>query len=271
MLLALMLPLNGKGQDRKADTARSILDRVSGSFRPRADLLHDFPASFPFRPECSIGAGHQTSFLVKGTGTQYITALLPKQKGGWGLGLSSFGYHLWQERKFWFGYGLQLSDGFAAGLRFDYERYGPGRGPEKKQHLIIAGGVSVRPTPTLFIGSTIENPQGQIPLEKNGTDPKVAPLRFRIRVRREVSDKSALKLTFHKTLGTPVSIRTSGALRITPGLGVRAGLNTTHLSPAFGLWYRWKSLELNLGSSVHPRLGVTPHSTLTYHFDRNSP
>lgn len=269
MLLVLILSLDGKGQDRKADTARPILDRVSGSFRPRADLQPDFPASFPFRRECSIGAGHRTPFLVKGTGTQYLTALLPKQKGGWGLGLSSFGYPLWQERNFWLGYGLRLSDGFAAGLRFNYERYGPGRGPGKRQHLITAGGVSVRPTPSLVIGSTVENPQGQIPLEENGTDAKVAPLRFRIRVKRKVSDQSALNLAFHKTLGDPISIRASGALRIAPGLGIRTGLNSAHLSPAFGLWYRWKGLEWNLGSSVHPKMGVTPHSTLTYRFDRD--
>ena len=69
---------------------------------------------------------------------------------------------------------------------------------------------------------------------------------------------------FEKNLDYDLRIKTGVEYEVVDNFFLRGGVATMPVELSFGLGYRWKQIQLGLGSSYHQILGWSPHFGLVY-------
>lgn len=203
----------------------------------------------------STGAGiyAEKRFLSKELNLYNVSVCLPLQFGGLGISAKYFGYHYYNETQLGIGYGKNLGK-IDIGIQFSYQSLRiPGYG---KDGLInIEAGVILHVSEQLRAGVHVFN----LTRSKFGrNNPEKLPSVYRVGLGYEASDKVFISMEFIKEEDKASNINAGLQYLFAKRFFGRLGLFTETTNLYFGIGLKWNIFRVDITSSYHPQLGITP-------------
>ncbi len=222
--------------------------------------LFNNPAGMSGNPSASAVLGATRSFLQPGMDRQCIGFNLPSELGHFGLGASQFGYSAFREQHVRGAYAREFGKQLSLGIDVHYLVLSiPGYG---SRHTLTAGaGAIYHPIEQLRVAARVFNPFRMALSEEP---------------RQELPAFLALALSYHpgegllftlqseQSLDQGLLIRVGMEYAILPQLSLRAGYSSEPGSFHGGLGFEWQRVSVDLASSFHPFLGVSPSVGISY-------
>lgn len=223
------------------------------------------PAGLATSKNFSAGISYENRFLLKELQSQALAVVLPLKTGVISIGAQMYGYQLYRSQKAGLGYSLKLSDKFSAGIQLNYQGVRLSSNYGSKHTVTAEAGVMGKITDDWKIGLSVFN-LGRAKLAEFADD------RFSTVMRLGTSYKLSKVLFLaevEKDLEHP--LRAKGGMEYEPlkNFFFRFGAGTKPVDISFGFGYKWRFLQLDLGSAYHQQLGWSPHFSFTYISEKN--
>lgn len=221
---------------------------------------HHNPAALTGIKNFSAGLAYENRFLLRELQSQAMTVVLPIKTGVISFGAQMYGYELFRSQKAGIGYSLKLSEKFSAGVQLNYQGIRLTENYGSKHTVTAEAGIMGSITEDWKVGMSIFN-LGRAKLAEFADD------RFST-VMRLGTSYSLSKVLFtgeiEKDLDHPLRIKAGFEYEPIDRFYFRFGAGTKPVDISFGFGYKWKFLQLDLGSSYHQQLGWSPHFSLNY-------
>ncbi len=217
-------------------------------------------AGLGFIKDYSFGISARNRFILSELNRFYAVAALPTKTGTFGLNLSYFGQPSFNEKKIGIGFGKAFGEKFSAGLQFDYlniaiEEYG-------QRHLFtFEVGMQYKILEELSVGAHLFNP---LRLDITEESDEKLPTVMRFGLSYTPSKKIALLAEVDKDLDFQPVYKVGIEYKVIDKLTLRTGFNANPFSAAFGVGLFVKDLVIDVSSTFHPVLGVSPALSLLY-------
>lgn len=222
--------------------------------------------SLGFVRKAEAGAFYENRFFVKELTQTGFAAAMPVKKGTFGLSYSSLGYKLYRESQATLSYGMKLSENISAGIAFDYlntkiaDIYG--------QANAFTGsiGLTAKILPQIIISSHVYNPfRAKITNYNNEKIPTI----FKFGAQYIFSKKVFLVAEAEKTSAKQLNIK--GGIEYKPSelIYIRVGGSSYPTQAAFGIGVNYNGLKIDMCTSYHNVLGLSPQIGLSYAFGKD--
>lgn len=222
--------------------------------------------SLGFVRQNEVGAFYENRFLVKELTQSGFAAAIPIKKGTFGISYSSLGYKLYRESQATLSYGMKLSENISAGIAFDYlntkiaDIYG--------QANAFTGsiGLTAKLLPQVVVSTHIYNPfRAKITNYNNEKVPTI----YKFGAQYILSPKVFLVAEAEKTSAQKINIK--GGIEYKPSslVYIRAGGSSFPTQASFGIGVNYNGLKIDMSSSYHSILGLSPQIGLSYAFGKD--
>lgn len=187
---------------------------------------------------------------------------LPTSTGNFGLRAAYYGFSEYNETQLGLAYGRKLGGKVDIGAQFNYHGIRiTGYGNSSAMSFEL--GTVLHLTERLHAGVHVNNPVGG----KFGKDQQEKlPSVYTAGVGFEASAKFFVSTEIQKEEDQPVNVNAGLQYKFLPQLLARAGISSSTSSAWIGLGLSWKSVRLDIVSSYHPQLGITPGLLLLFNF-----
>ncbi|MDF2449572.1 MAG: hypothetical protein K0R26_2076 [Bacteroidota bacterium] len=222
--------------------------------------------SLGFVRKGEAAAFYENRFLVKELSQTGFATAVPVKKGTFGLCYSSMGYQLYRESQATLSYGMKLSENISAGIGFDYlstkiaDIYG-------RAHAFTGSvGLTAKLLPQIIISSHVYNPfRAKITNYNNERVPTI----IKFGAQYIFSPKVFFVAEAEKTSAQKMNIK--GGIEYKPSslIFIRVGGSSFPAQAAFGVGVNYNGLKIDLSSSYHSILGVSPQIGLSYSFGKD--
>jgi hypothetical protein len=221
-------------------------------------------AGLGFQKNYSAGIVYQNHFLIKELSTKAFSAVVPVKGGTFGLLVSNFGYSQFMQNKIALAFGKSFGEKISAGIAMDYlataiPEYG------KKNSFVAEMGIQAKPLKNLTIGIHIYNPTKTKLASYN--DERM-PTIMRLGGDYKFSQKVLLAVETEKDINTKAILKAGIEYHPINVLYVRAGASTNPSLSCFGFGINYKQFKLDVATTYHATLGLTPHIGLIYEFEK---
>ncbi len=185
----------------------------------------------------------------------------PHQKiGTLGLSVHYFGYGPYNEQKIGLSYAKKLFKRLSIGAQFNYIGTRFGNSYYGAAHAFTFElGILTKITKHLHLAAHVFSP-ARIELPNGEALPSV----FKIGMAYLPSTKLRLTAEVEKNLVHPVNAKFGIEYQAIEVLYIRAGLATTPVLASFGLGLKLKALRIDLATSYHTTLGLSPSLSVSY-------
>ncbi len=218
-------------------------------------------AGLGFVKDISGGIYYENRFLLKETGYKAAAFVLPSKSGAFGVSVASFGFELYNETKAGLSYGQRFGDKFTMGVQMNYlntklpQEYG------SKTTLTGAVGLIAKLSKELSLGMHVYNPtRAKLAEYDNERVPTIMKLGLDYRF----SNKVMLGVSTEKDVNFDAIVNAGIEYHITEILYLRGGISTNPTQYAFGFGMQLKDFKVDLSSSFHQTLGITPGISIIY-------
>lgn len=217
--------------------------------------------SLGFVGKSEVGAFYENRFFVKELTQSGFAAAVPIKKGTFGLSYSSLGYKLYQESHMTLSYGMKLTDNISAGIGFDYlntriaDIYG------KANAFTGSVGLTAKILPQVVISSHVFNPfRAKITNYNNEKIPTI----FKLGAQYIFSKKVSIVAEAEKTSAKKINMK--GGIEYNPSslIYLRVGGSSYPTQASFGVGVNYNGLKIDLCTSYHSILGLSPQIGLSY-------
>lgn len=208
----------------------------------------------------SAGVAYENRFLLRELQSQALTIVAPLKTGVISFGAQMYGYQLYRSQKAGIGYSLKLSEKFSAGIQMNYQGIRLPENYGSKHSVTAEAGVIGEITEDWKIGMSVFN-LGRAKLSDFADD------RFSTVMRLGTSyqlSKVIFVAEAEKDLDHDLRLKVGLEYEPIDQFYFRFGAGTKPVDLAFGFGYKWRFLQLDLGSSYHQILGWSPHFSLNY-------
>ncbi len=178
-----------------------------------------------------------------------------------GLSLRHYGFEEYREQGLSCAYAKQLSQKLSISANFDFTQIVV-KESGSKSFFTFGLGLSGVYNDKLSYGVYIQNP-----LQLYNNEFAHVTSFLNVGIKNQVSDAVILYLEVSKYVSEKVNVLAGLEYRYKQNIGFRMGVNSNPGTPAFGFFYRYKKLTLDLGSSYMTSLGVTPSLSLNIKFN----
>ena len=188
---------------------------------------------------------------------------LPTQSGNFGLKMNYYGFSDYNESQIGLAYARKLGTKVDLGAQFNYNGIRiAGYGNDAAVSFEI--GTVLHLTDKLHAGIHVNNPVGG----KFGKDQqeKLASV-YTFGMGFEPSDKFFLSTDIVKEQDQPVNVNAGIQYKFLSKLLARAGISTTTSTTWIGIGLFLKSFRIDVTTSIHSQLGLTPGLMLVYNFN----
>ncbi len=222
--------------------------------------------SLGFVRQNEVGAFYENRFLVKELTQSGFAAAIPVKKGTFGISYSSLGYKLYRESQATLSYGMKLSENISAGIAFDYlntkiaDIYG------QANAFTGSVGLTAKLLPQVVVSTHIYNPfRAKITNYNNEKVPTI----YKFGAQYIFSPKVFLVAEAEKTSAQKINIK--GGIEYKPSslVYIRAGGSSFPTQAAFGIGVNYNGLKIDMSSSYHSILGLSPQIGLSYAFGKD--
>ena len=219
-----------------------------------------------FVRKTEVGAFYENRFFVKELTQTGFAAVVPIKKGTFGMSYSSIGYNLYRESQATLSYGMKLNEVIGLGIGFDYlntkiaDIYGTA-------HALTGSiGLTAKILPQVTVSSHVYNPfRAKITNYNNEKIPTI----IKFGAQYNFSKKVFIVAEAEKTSGKKINVK--GGLEYTPSslIYLRVGGSSYPSQAAFGVGVNYNGLKIDLSSSYHSILGLSPQIGLSYSFGKD--
>ncbi len=262
IILLYLLTTNlkaGNGNDAIGSRANSM----GGFTTTLSDLwsTNNNQAGLGFVKDLSAGIYYENRFLLKETSLKAGALVLPLKAGAFGLSITSFGYSAYSENKVGLSYGIKLVEKFSVGIQLGYlntkltSEYG-------QHHAFTASiGIMGNLTKQLSMGVHVYNPNRSKLVEYNNEH---IPTIMKLGLDYKFSNKVILAVETEKELNFKPVVKVGVEYHAVEMLYLRGGISSNPTMSSFGFGVKLKQFKLDVSSSFHQTLGLTPSLSLIY-------
>lgn len=209
-----------------------------------------------------IGVFGERRFLLRETSVYTVGASLPTRLGNFGILLNYAGFKNFNENKIGLAYARKLGKLVDVGVQFNYYGYRiPAYGNASTINFEI--GAMLHLTDKLNAGLHVYNPVGG-KLGK-ARDEKLASA-YKMGLGYDASDKFFISSEIIKEEDKAVNVIAGLQYRFAKQFFVKAGFISESTTVYAGAGVAWKNLRLDISSSYHPQLGISPGLLLIMNF-----
>lgn len=224
-------------------------------------------AGLGFMEDLSGGIYYENRFLLKETSYKAGAFVIPVKSGAFGISVTSFGFELYSETKAGLSYGQRFGDKFSMGVQLNYlntkltQEYG------SKTSITGAIGLIAKLSKELSLGVHIYNPtRAKLAEYDNERVPTIMKLGLDYRF----SKKVMLAVSTEKDVNFDAVVNAGVEYHVTEILYLRGGLSSNPTQYAFGFGMQLKDFKIDLSSSFHQTLGITPGISIIYSRNKKS-
>lgn len=227
---------------------------------------HHNQAALGLLDQAGVSVFYENRWLTEGMSTQGATFAIPTGKfGAIGAIYSRFGNSLYSQSKYGLSYGVRLAKGFYMGIGLNYHDTRLAEDYGNKGNFVAELGIMGQVSRKIRIGFHAYNLSRAI-LVKDSLNNDRLPMVFRLGGMYSFSEKAHLSIEVEKDLELAPIVKTGVEYRPSKLIFIRLGFNTQPFAPSIGLGFHVKGIRLDLASTIHPVLGVSPQASLTYDF-----
>lgn len=210
----------------------------------------------------TIAFGTERKFMLNDLSTHIGGVAVPTKSGTFALNIEYFGFKNFSQKKAALAYGRKFSQAINGGIQFDYLNteiplYG------NKSVFSFEAGLQVKVLKALSIGAHVFNP---VSMQSGFGDDERIPTYVKIGFAYTVSDKVLLLGETEKDLKNKPRVKSGVEYKMLKQLDLRGGIETNPFISSFGIGLHLGNLNLDLATSYHQILGVTPSVGLSYQF-----
>ncbi|MCG3166199.1 MAG: hypothetical protein POELPBGB_01976 [Bacteroidia bacterium] len=222
-------------------------------------------ANLAYHKNISAAVYYENKFLVKEMSLQSAAFVLPTKKlGTFALSYSGFGYSLYRESKYNLSYSMNFGPNFSAGVGMNYlntyisENYG------RRNAFTVELGLRATVLKKLVVGFHAYNlTRAKMANYNNERIPTI----LRLGLQYNFSEKIFLSTEVEKDIDYKPVFKAGMEYRPAKLFYIRAGISTNPFISSFGIGFNISGkFNIDLASTVHPVLGLSPMASLSYNF-----
>ena len=218
-------------------------------------------AGLGFVEALSAGIYYENRFLLKETGYKAVAFVVPVKSGALGVSVASFGFSLYNETKVGLSYGKRFGDKFSMGIQLNYlntqltQEYG------SNTSITGAIGLMTKLSKELTLGVHVYNPTRSKLAEYDNE--RVLTI-MKLGMDYRFSEKVMLAVSTEKDVNFSAIVNAGLEYQVVERLYLRGGISTNPTQYALGFGMQLKDFKVDLSSSFHQTLGVTPGISIVY-------
>ena len=209
-----------------------------------------------------LGIYGERRFLLAENSVYGIAAAIPTKKGNFGVQVNYSGVANYKEQKAGLAYAKSLGEKLDIGVQFNYYGFSV-PGYINANTVNFEAGAIVHVSDKLNVGAHVYNPVSA-KLGKTGNEKLAAAYKFGFGY--DVTDNFYIASEILKEQNLPINITSSFQYQFKQQFFVRAGFRSDNNTGFAGVGFLYKNLRIDLASSFHPQLGVSPGLLLIYNF-----
>jgi hypothetical protein len=215
----------------------------------------------------AAGVYGERKFLLSELNNYTAAIGLPTHSGNFGLKTAYSGFSDYNETQMGLAYARTMGSKVDMGVQFNYNGIRIA-GYGNASAISFEAGTIFHLTDRLHTGFHINNPVGgKFGKEQQEKLPSV----YTVGLGYDASEKFFASAEIVKEEDQPVNVIAGFQYKIIPQLLARAGMSTTTSSAWLGIGLTWQSFRLDVTSSYHPQLGITPGLLLLFNFKPPAP
>ncbi len=209
-----------------------------------------------------VGIYGERRFLLAENSVYGITAAIPTKKGNFGVQVNYSGVANYKEQKAGLAYAKSLGEKIDIGVQFNYYGFSV-PGYIKANTVNFEAGAILHVSEKLNVGAHMYNPVSA-GLGKNKEEKLAAA--YKLGLGYDISDNFYIASEILKEQNKPLNITSSFQYQFQKQFFVRAGFRSDNNTGFAGVGFLHKQLRIDLSSSFHPQLGISPGILLIYNF-----
>jgi hypothetical protein len=209
-----------------------------------------------------IGIYGERRFLLAENSVYGIAAAIPTKKGNFGVQVNYSGVANYKEQKAGLAYAKSLGEKLDIGVQFNYYGFSVPSYINASTVNFEAGAI-VHISDKLNAGVHVYNPVSA-GLGKNREE-KLATA-YKLGLGYDVSENFYIASEVLKEQNLPLNVTSSFQYQFKKQFFVRGGFRSDNSTGFAGVGFLYKNLRIDLASSFHPQLGVSPGLLFIYNF-----
>ena len=211
----------------------------------------------------TAGVYAERRFLLSELNNYTAAIAFQTSSGNYGLKTNYFGSADYNETQIGLAYGIKMGSKVDMGAQFNYNGIKiAGYGSTSAVNFEI--GTILHVTEKIHTGIHVNNPVGG-KFGKNNLEK--LPSVYTIGLGYDASEKFFVSSEVQKEEDQPVNVNVGFQYKLIPQVLARAGMATATSSGWLGIGLSLKSLRLDVTTSYHPQLGITPGLLLLFNFN----
>jgi len=200
------------------------------------------------------GVFAEKRFLLDELSAYTAAVALPTASGNFGLKTNYYGNADYNESVIGLAYGRNLGDKMDVGVQFNYNRI-LAAGYGSANVISAEVGTIIHVSKQLNTGIHINNP---VAMKYGKNNDEKLPSVYSFGIGYEPSDKALLNMEIIKQEDEPVNINAGFQYKPADQVFVRAGISTATSRVWLGAGLLWKNFRIDVMSSYHSQLGLSP-------------
>jgi len=227
--------------------------------------LFNNQACMAFEQGISLALYTERKFLLKELSFYAGGVTLPTKSGAFGLSANYFGFDAYNEKKIGLAYSRLFTEKLSGGIQIDYlgtsiAEYG------NASTFTFEAGLLIKITDQLVTAAHVFNP---VRVNSGYVEEKV-PTTFRLGASYQPGKKIWLAAEAKKEIDHAAQFQAGIEYRVLDALHLRTGFQTNPSLYCFGIGINLDKLSIDLSTTYHSVLGVTPQFSISYRFDNHS-
>lgn len=227
--------------------------------------LFNNPAGTALIRSREVGINYSPApFEMKELSNAFASYCEPTELGNFSAGFSIYGYELYKETQFVFGYGKNISRNFSIGASAFYKNIAIKNYGSKGVFLLNLGSI-VRINEDYSLGFYAENITRTTIASESNQLPTVLWIGAYANFLDELSFTAALR----KELGFNPSLRLGAEYNLLEFLQIRFGVSNEPSTYSTGFGIQYQFIRFDYAFTSHPDLGFTHQFGVIFHFGNN--
>ncbi len=223
------------------------------------------PASLSQLPQASVAVYGEKRFQLQDLNYYSASFGLPTKSGTFALHGSYFGFDLSNQTQLSLAYGRKISSKVDIGAAFHYHQVNQADIYGNASAITGSIGILLHLTDKIHAGVSTYNPF-RVAYDKDKEER--LPSQYNFGIGYDASDKLFVSAELVKEEYQGLNVNASFQYRFVKQFFIRAGIATQTTNYFVGLGFRLKDFRLDVATSYHPQLGLSPGLLLLFDFGK---
>jgi hypothetical protein len=226
-------------------------------------------AGLGYLKNITLGAYYDNKFLLKDLNTGAAAVAFPiKKMGVLAVSYVQTGSKLYKESKYGFAYARAFGENISIGIQLNYQRVFIGEGYNQRKGFFTGEvGLQAKVLKNLTLGAHVYNPTLTKMTDYNN---ERIPVIFKLGLLYRFSEKVFIAVEGEKDLDYKPYLKFGIEYAPVKQVFIRTGISTNPFQNGIGVGLKFGGLKIDVSSTIHPQLGVSPQMGLSYLFGKEA-